>query len=253
MKKLHGIDGRLALVSGAGQGIGRATAERLAREGARVLVNDINPDTAQAVADHVGGIAVPFDVSDAGAMHGALMTAEAEHGPITLLVANHAYMTMGPFIEHTEHDFERHLTINLVGTALLMQRCLPGMIESGYGRIVAMTSEWGVIGWPNATAYAASKGGIIALTKSVARAYAAQGIAANLVAPGTTDTPQLDVDAIDAGLTHEEMVAVYAAESPLGRINRPEDMAATIAFLLSEPAAAFVGQVISPNGGTTRL
>ncbi len=253
MSKLRGIDGRLVLISGAGQGIGRATAERLASEGARVLVNDINPETAQIVADRIGVTAVPFDVSDAAAVDLALTRIEAEHGVVTLLVANHAYMTMAPFVDHSEFDFERHLTVNLIGTALLMQRCLPGMVESGYGRIVAMTSEWGVIGWPNATAYAASKGGIIALTKSVARAYAAKGIAANLVAPGTTDTPQLDVDAIDAGLTHEEMVAVYAAESPLGRINRPEDMAATIAFLLSEPAVALVGQVISPNGGTTRL
>lgn len=253
MSKLRGIDGRLVLISGAGQGIGRATAERLASEGARVLVNDINPETAQIVADGVGGTAVPFDVSDAAAVDTALTRIESEHGVVTLLVANHAYMTMAPFVDHSEFDFERHLTVNLIGTALLMQRCLPGMVETGYGRIVAITSEWGVIGWPNATAYAASKGGIIALTKSVARAYAAQGIAANLVAPGTTDTPQLDVDAIDAGLTHEEMVAVYAAESPLGRINRPEDMAATIAFLLSEPAVALVGQVISPNGGTTRL
>ena len=253
MSKLRGIDGRLVLISGAGQGIGRATAERLASEGARVLVNDINPETAQIVADRIGGTAVPFDVSDAAAVDLALTRIEAEHGVVTLLVANHAYMTMAPFVDHSEFDFERHLTVNLIGTALLMQRCLPRMVESGYGRIVAMTSEWGVIGWPNATAYAASKGGIIALTKSVARAYAAKGIAANLVAPGTTDTPQLDVDAIDAGLTHEEMVAVYAAESPLGRINQPEDMAATIAFLLSEPAVALVGQVISPNGGTTRL
>ena len=253
MSRLRGIDGRLVLISGAGQGIGRATAERLASEGARVLVNDINPETAQMVADQIGGTAVPFDVSDAAAVDLALTGIEAEHGVVTLLVANHAYMTMAPFVDHSEFDFERHLTVNLIGTALLMQRCLPGMVKSGYGRIVAMTSEWGVIGWPNAAAYAASKGGIIALTKSVARAYAGQGITANLVAPGTTDTPQLDVDAIDAGLTHEEMVAVYAAESPLGRINRPEDMAATIAFLLSEPAVALVGQVISPNGGTTRL
>ena len=253
MSSLRGIEGRLVLISGAGQGIGRATAERLASEGARVLVNDINPDTAQAVAAQVGGHAVPFDVSDTAAVDAALTGIEVEHGVVTLLVANHAYMTMAPFVDHSEFDFERHLTVNLIGTALLMQRCLPGMIENGYGRIVAMTSEWGVIGWPNATAYAASKGGIIALTKSVARAHAAHGIAANLVAPGTTDTPQLDVDAIDAGLTHEEMVAVYAAESPLGRINRPADMAATIAFLLSEPAVALVGQIISPNGGTTRL
>lgn len=250
---LAGIHGRVALVSGAGQGIGRATAVRLAHEGAHVLVNDINPETAQAVAKLVSGTALPFDVSDPLAVNAAVTAAEADHGPVTLLVANHAYMTMAPFLDHSADDFARHLTTNLIGTGLLIQRCLPGMQEAGYGRIVALTSEWGVIGWPNATAYAASKGGIIALVKSVAAACASAGIAVNAVAPGTTDTPQLDVDAIDAGLTHEEMVAVYAEQSPLGRINRPEDMAATIAFLLSEPAIAFVGQVISPNGGSTRL
>ena len=146
MSKLRGIDGRLVLISGAGQGIGRVTAERLASEGARVLVNDINPETAQIVADRIGGTAVPFDVSDAAAVDLALTRIEAEHGVVTLLVANHAYMTMAPFVDHSEFDFERHLTVNLIGTALLMQRCLPGMVESGYGRIVAMTSEWGVIG-----------------------------------------------------------------------------------------------------------
>ena len=134
MSKLRGIDGRLVLISGAGQGIGRVTAERLASEGARVLVNDINPETAQIVADRIGGTAVPFDVSDAAAVDLALTRIEAEHGVVTLLVANHAYMTMAPFVDHSEFDFERHLTVNLIGTALLMQRCLPGMVESGYGR-----------------------------------------------------------------------------------------------------------------------
>jgi NAD(P)-dependent dehydrogenase (short-subunit alcohol dehydrogenase family) len=174
-------------------------------------------------------------------------------GPVTLLACNHAHMTMAPFLETPHDELMRHLDVNLVGTANLIQRCLPGMRADGHGRIVAMTSEWGVIGWPNATAYAGSKGGIIALVKGVARAHARENISANLVAPGTTDTPQLDVDAVDAGLTHEEMVAVYAKDSPMQRINRPEDQAAAVAFLLSQPAIALVGQIVSPNGGTTRL
>ena len=147
---LAGIHGRVALVSGAGQGIGRATAVRLAHEGAHVLVNDINPETAQAVAKLVGGTALPFDVSDPLAVNAAVTAAEADHGPVTLLVANHAFMTMAPFLDHSADDFARHLTTNLIGTGLLIQRCLPGMQEAGYGRIVALTSEWGVIGWPNA-------------------------------------------------------------------------------------------------------
>ena len=253
MRELKGIRGRVALVSGAGQGIGRAIATRLAAEGALVAVNDINSETAQAVADAIGGIPAVFDVSDPSAVDAGIAAIEVAHGTVSLLACNHAYMTMAPFLETSAEEFDRHLRINLVGTALLIQRCLPGMQAQGYGRIVAMTSEWGVIGWPNATAYAASKGGIIALVKGVARSYARTGISANLVAPGTTDTPQLDVDAIDAGLTHEEMVAVYAKDSPMQRINRPEDQAAAVAFLLSEPAIALTGQILSPNGGTTRL
>ena len=162
-------------------------------------------------------------------------------------------MVMAPFVDHGEAEFARTLEVNLLGTAWLLSLCAPAMAARGYGRIVAVASEWGQIGWPNATAYAATKGGIIALVKSVARHYAREGVAVNAVAPGVTDTPQLDVDAADAGLTHEEMVQTYGRDVPLGRIGRPEDIAATVAFLLSAPAAAFVGHVLGPNGGSTRI
>jgi NAD(P)-dependent dehydrogenase (short-subunit alcohol dehydrogenase family) len=243
----------VALVTGAGQGIGRATARRLASEGAQVCVNDIDARTAGAVADEVGGLGVPGDMSDRDAVRELVARCERERGPVELLVANHAFMTMAPFLESSEADFARTLEVNLLGTAWLIAACAPAMAARGYGRIAAIASEWGVIGWPNATSYAASKGGIIALVKSAARRFASQGVAVNAVAPGVTDTPQLDVDAADAGLTHEEMVAVYGRDVPLGRIGRASDIAATVAFLLSEPAAAFVGQVLGPNGGSTRV
>jgi 2-hydroxycyclohexanecarboxyl-CoA dehydrogenase len=250
---LDGISGRVALVTGAGQGIGQATAIRLAAEGAQVCVNDIDPGKADAVAQQVGGLSVPCDVSDPEAVREQVARCERERGPVDLLVANHAFMTMAPFLDHSESDFARTLEVNLLGTAWLLEACAPAMAARGYGRIVAIASEWGVIGWPNATAYAASKGAIIALVKSAARRFAREGVAINAVAPGVTDTPQLDVDAADAGLTHEEMVAAYGREVPLGRIGRPSDIAATVAFLLSAPAAAFVGQVLGPNGGSTRV
>jgi 2-hydroxycyclohexanecarboxyl-CoA dehydrogenase len=250
---MAGIEGRVALVTGAGQGIGRATAIRLAREGARVCVNDIDPGKADAVARQVDGLSVPCDVSDPEAVREQVARCERERGPVDLLVANHAFMTMAPFLDHSESDFARTLEVNLLGTAWLLGACAPAMAGRGYGRIVAIASEWGVIGWPNATAYAASKGAIIALVKSAARRFARHGVAVNAVAPGVTDTPQLDVDAADAGLTHEEMVASYGRDVPLGRIGRPEDIAATVAFLLSSPADAFVGQVLGPNGGSTRV
>jgi NAD(P)-dependent dehydrogenase (short-subunit alcohol dehydrogenase family) len=251
--RLEGLQGRVAFVTGAGQGIGRATAVRLAGEGAVVCVNDIDPGTAGDVAGAVGGLSAPCDVSDLAALREQLARCERGRGPIDLVVANHAFMVMAPFAEHSEADFARTLEVNLLGTAWLMSLCAPAMARRGYGRIVAIASEWGQIGWPNATAYAATKGGIIALVKSVARQYARQGVAVNAVAPGVTDTPQLDVDAADAGLTHEEMVQTYGRDVPLGRIGRPEDIAATVAFLLSSPAGAFVGHVLGPNGGSTRI
>lgn len=253
MTAVEGIAGRTALVSGAGQGIGRAIARRLAQEGATVCVNDIDPATAAEVAEEVGGIRAPCDVSDLKALRGQIAHCEREAGPIDLLVANHAFMVMAPFADHDEREFARTLDVNLLGTAWLMSLCVPAMVSRRYGRVVAIASEWGQIGWPNATAYAASKGGIIALVKSVARRYARHGVAINAVAPGVTDTPQLDVDAADAGLTHEEMVETYGRDVPLGRIGRPEDIAATVAFLLSGPAAPFVGHVLGPNGGSTRI
>jgi NAD(P)-dependent dehydrogenase (short-subunit alcohol dehydrogenase family) len=250
---LQGLTGRVAFVTGAGQGIGRATALRLSREGADVCVNDINAETAGAVAEEAGGFSAPCDVSDLAAVREQIARCERERGPIDLLVANHAFMVMAPFVDHPETDFARTLEVNLLGTAWLMSVCAPAMAARGYGRIVAIASEWGQIGWPNATAYAATKGGIIALVKSVARQYARDGVAVNAVAPGVTDTPQLDVDAADAGFTHEEMVQAYGRDVPLGRIGRPEDIAATVAFLLSTPAIALVGHVLGPNGGATRI
>lgn len=218
-----------------------------------MCVNDVDAGKAARVAEVLGGLSVPCDVSDRGAVRAMVGRCEHECGPVELLVANHAFMTMAPFLESSEVDFARTLEVNLLGTAWLIGACAPAMAARGYGRIVAIASEWGVIGWPNASSYAASKGGIIALVKSAARRFARDGVAVNAVAPGVTDTPQLDVDAADAGLTHEEMVSVYGRDVPLGRIGRPSDMAATVAFLLSEPAAAFVGQVLGPNGGSTRV
>lgn len=251
--RYEGIDGRVALVTGAGQGMGRAIAERLAAEGAKVAANDLNPDTAAATAEAVGGMAVPFDVSEPDAVDAGVADVEGRLGPVEILVANHAFMTMAPFEEESPENWRRILDVNLFGTGMLIERCAPGMANRGFGRIVVMSSEWGVIGWPNATAYAASKGGLISLVKSVARAVGVKGVAVNAIAPGVTDTPQLDVDALDAGVSHEEIVRRYGEDIPLGRVGRPQEIAATVAFLCSTNAEAFVGQVLHANGGSTRV
>jgi NAD(P)-dependent dehydrogenase (short-subunit alcohol dehydrogenase family) len=235
-----------ALVTGAGQGMGAAIAARLAADGHAVAVNDLVAENAQAVAERIGGSAHPFDVADPDAAAAAVDAI----GPIDILVANHAYMTMAPF-EQSE-DWARTIDVNLLGTATLLELVAPGMVARGFGRVVVIASEWGVIGWPNATAYAASKGGLIALVKSAARALGPHGVAVNAIAPGITDTPQLQVDADDAGISLAEMIERYAADVPLGRVGRPEDIAEVVAFLCGEAAIALVGQVLQPNGGTTR-
>jgi NAD(P)-dependent dehydrogenase (short-subunit alcohol dehydrogenase family) len=239
-------------VTGAGGGIGGAIAQRLAREGATVACNDIDRATAQATAELVGGIAAPFDVADPVAVAEGARTIVASLGPIEILVANHAFMTMAPLLEEHSEDRRRMLEVNLLGTAWLIGAVAAGMRERGWGRIVVVASEWGITGWAGAASYSASKGGIISLARSAAVALAPHGVAVNAVAPGVTDTPQLDVDAGHAGISHEAMVARYAEDVPLGRIGRVEDVASTVAFLCSESAIALVGQVVQPNGGTTR-
>lgn len=243
---------RVALVTGGGQGIGAAIALRLAADGFAVAVNDLRPDTAAEVAARAGGLAAPFDVADRPAAEAGLRAVERELGPVDVLVASHAFMTMAPFLETSAEDWRRTLGVNLLATAWLLERLAPPMGDRGWGRVVALASEWGVTGWPNATAYAASKGGLVSLVKSAARALAADGVAVNAIAPGVTDTPRLEVDAADAGVSRAEIAVRYGRDVPLGRVGRAEEIAAVAAFLCTEEAIALVGQVLQPNGGTTR-
>ena len=253
MSGANALTGRVALVTGAAQGIGRATALRLASDGATVAVNDRESSPKlDEVAKACGGLAAVADVSDPEAVEAMVARVVNSVGAIGLLVANAAYMSMGSFLEQDEAEWWRQIDTNLSGTFYIVRSVLPGMRWLGGGRIVIISSEWGVTGWPNATAYSASKAGLISFGKTLGRELAPENIITNVIAPGVIDTPQLEYDARDAGVSTEEIRARYAADTPLGRIGRPEDIAATVAFLAREGSAALVGQVVQPNGGTTR-
>jgi NAD(P)-dependent dehydrogenase (short-subunit alcohol dehydrogenase family) len=235
---------RVALVTGAAGGIGRATADLLEGRGWRVARNDL-PGRG------VGGHAAPADVADPDAVNAMVTRVSSELGPVSLLVANAAHMVMGRIEELPEPEFWRVVDTNLGGYFNCVRACAPAMVSARWGRIVAISSEWGQIGWPRATAYSASKAGMISLTKALARELGPGGVTANAIAPGAVDTPQLGVDAADLDLPLEEVKRLYASRTPLARIGRPEEVAATVAFLASERAGSLTGQVLSPNGGTT--
>jgi len=247
------LDGRVALVTGAAQGMGAAHARRLAAAGATVAVNDIR-DSAEltALADEIGGRTAVGDVSDPAECVRIVADVVQAAGRLDVLVANHAYMTMAPLLDHDDADWWKVVDTNLSGTFYLVQAVLPHMRNAGAGRIVVVSSEWGITGWPEATAYAASKAGLISLVKTLGRELAPERIIVNAVAPGVTDTPQLQVDADAAGVELEAIHRHYASSIPLGRIGLPDEVAAAVELLADFDVEAVVGQVISCNGGSTR-
>lgn len=242
-----------ALVTGAAQGLGHGTALRLAADGFAVAVNDISDDgRLAALADEIGGLAVPGDIADPDAVTAMTRTVIGELGRVDALVANAAAMQMGPFLTQDPAAWWRQIEVNLSGHFRLIQAVVPHMRSAGGGRIVLIASGWGVIGHPNATAYAASKAGLIALAKGLGRELGPQGILTNAIAPAYIDTEQLRVDADDAGITLDEMRQRYRELVPTGQLAAVADIAAAVAFLVGPGGSAFVGQVLQPSGGVTR-
>jgi 2-hydroxycyclohexanecarboxyl-CoA dehydrogenase len=233
----------VALVTGAATGIGAATADLLEERGYAVARNHL---PGQSVA----GYSAEADVSDPAAVGRMVQNVTRDLGPVDVLVSNAAHMVMGEIADVDAGEFWRVVDTNLTGTFSCIRACGPAMAERGFGRIVSVASDWGLTGWPRATAYSASKAGIVSLTKAVARELGPRGVTANAVAPGIVDTPQVQVDADDAGLPLEEMLRRYAGEVPLGRVGRPEEIAAVIAHLVSDAAGTITGQIVSVNGGT---
>ncbi|TDD80091.1 SDR family oxidoreductase [Actinomadura darangshiensis] len=243
----------VALITGAGGGLGTAVARRLAAGGHLVALNDRPGRPLTALAAELSGVAAPADVADPAAVTAMVAEIERQTGEqIGLLVTGAARMTMAPFAGHDLADWWRTIDVDLGGTFGCAQAVMPGMVERGGGRMVFVASEWGLTGWPDATAYSASKAGVVALAKSLGRELAPLGIAVNAVAPSVIDTPRLEVDAAAAGVPVEEIRARYAARVPLGRIATPEEVAEAIAFLADDRLPTLVGQILHVNGGTAR-
>jgi NAD(P)-dependent dehydrogenase (short-subunit alcohol dehydrogenase family) len=233
---------RVALVTGGATGIGAATAELLERRGFGVARNHLPGQS-------VPGYSAPADVSDPEAVADMVGRVRGDLGPVDVLVCNAAYMVMGGIDEVGPDAFWKVIDTNLTGSFNCIRACAPAMAGAGYGRIVTVASGWGMTGWPRASAYSASKAGLISMTRAVARELGPRGVTANAIAPGVVDTPQLDVDAGDAGVSPAEIRERYGAEVPLGRVGRPEEVAAVVAHLCSEEAGTITGQVVPIAGG----
>jgi 2-hydroxycyclohexanecarboxyl-CoA dehydrogenase len=223
-----------ALITGGSSGIGAACAARLAAHGHRVAVIDLAPAKADVVS-----LSLALDVRDGPAMAGAVDRLETELGPIDYLVTAAGHYRAAAIAEPDEAEWRRMLEVHVGGTANAWRAVVPRMRSRGHGAICAIGSELGIIGDPSAPHYAAAKGAIHAMTKSLAVELAPEGIRVNCVAPGPTDTPLLGDDPNIAG---------YADALPLGRVLAPDEIAAAVAFLLLEDTN-FVGQVVSPNAG----
>ena len=242
---------RVALVTGAGSGIGRAIAEKLAKDGERGVVNDLNGETADEVAARIkesGGEAAPApgDVSDAQAVHRIVEAAREAYGSPEILVNNAGFGQQKRFVDLTVEDFDRMIGVHLRGTFLCTRAVLPEMLSQGYGIIVNIASQLGQIGGVELCHYSSAKAGIIGLTKALAREVSAQGVRVNAVAPGPINTDLV------LGLS-EEWRNAKAADLPLGRFGEPWEVAETVAFLASDGAALYVGQTLGPNSGDVML
>jgi 2-hydroxycyclohexanecarboxyl-CoA dehydrogenase len=244
--------GRNAIVTGGASGIGLATSQRLARDGAGVAIWDIDAAAAQrAAAELVAAgcraIAVQVDVSDRAQIDSGVERAHAELGKVQILVNNAGITLFKPFMELTDVELDRVLSVNLKSLFQCTQAVLPDMLAAGWGRVINISSSSAQSGSARMTAYAASKGGVIAFTKSLALELAAQGVTVNNIPPGFVDTPMLRQSDKPGSLSTS--IAGIAASSPMKRPGRPEDIAAACAFLASEDAGYITGHTLSVNGG----
>jgi 2-hydroxycyclohexanecarboxyl-CoA dehydrogenase len=242
---------RVAVVTGGASGMGRSIGQHLAGRGDRVAVLDINGDAAQRVAEELraaGGQALGcrVDVTDRAAIEEALGKVRGEFGPVEILVTSAGVAAFAPFADITLESWNRIIEVNLTGTFHSVQAVIGDMVAGRWGRIVTISSSSAQRGSPRMVHYAASKGGVIAMTKALAREYAPFGITVNTIPPSSIDTPMSRGAQADGNVPDSE---VMAKSIPVGYLGTGDDIAAACAFLCSEQARYITGQVIGVNGG----
>jgi 2-hydroxycyclohexanecarboxyl-CoA dehydrogenase len=250
------FDDKVVLITGAGGGIGGATARRFAAEGARLAVLDRDLAAAErtvAAIAAAGGraLALRCDITQRAEVNAAVAATVAQLGAIDVLVNNAGWDVFAPFLKTQPEQWERLIAINLTGALHLHHAVLPGMVErKAGGRIVNIASDAARVGSSGEAVYAACKGGLVAFSKTIAREHARHGITCNVVCPGPTDTALFADYKLGAG-NPEKLEEAFRRSIPLGRIGRPEDLPGAILFFASDDAAYVTGQVLSVSGGLT--
>jgi 2-hydroxycyclohexanecarboxyl-CoA dehydrogenase len=249
------FEGKTVIVTGGGGGIGGATSKRFAKDGAKVAVFDMNVEAAQKVVDEIkaaGGVAQAFkcNITDRAEVDAAVAAAEAALGPIAVLVNNAGWDVFKPFVKTVPAEWDKLIAINLTGALHMLHAVLPGMAERKYGRIVNVASDAARGGSSGEAVYSACKGGLVALSKTLAREHARQSITVNVVCPGPTDTALL-AGVAEGARDPAKLIEAFKSAIPLGRLGQPDDLASAIAFFGSDDASFITGQVISVSGGLT--
>jgi 3-hydroxybutyrate dehydrogenase len=248
------LAGKHAFVTGGGRGIGRAVAAALARAGAAVTVigRTEAPLREAVAAGEAAGYGVA-DVTDVVEVKRQMTAAEAARGPIAILINNAGSVESGPFIKADPSVFRAMWDVHLMGAVYATQAVLPGMIERGFGRIVNVASTAGLKGYAYVSAYCAAKHALVGLTRALAAETAARGVTVNAVCPGYTDTDlvrdSIKSVAAKTGRPQADVLAEYQKDAPIGRLIRPEEVAAAVVYLCSPEAAAVTGTTLTIAGG----
>jgi len=250
MGGLRGLDGKTAVVTGAGSGLGRGMAMRLAQEGVKVAVLDINVAGAQETIEMISGagMAVETDICSYAACEAAIDLVEARLGNVDVLVNNAGWDKAMPFIDTDPELWRKIVDINLYGPLNMHHITVPRMMQRGGGKVINIASDAGRVGSSGEAVYSACKGGIIAFSKTLSREAARKGVIINNVCPGPSDTP-LFADFAGDGEAGEKLRAALERSIPLRRLGTAEDIAGIVTFLASEEAGFIVGQTISVSGG----